>query len=323
MLLITGGAGVMGQKLVRALALTYSHHKIRVLCLPGDAAADRLKNDAVEIVYGDITRPETLVSALKGVETVYHLAAVILAPGHPEIFLRVNVEGTRNLLEASMVAGVVHFIYVSSVSVLYPSLNAYARSKLAAEELVKNSGLPRFTIVRPALAYEDGGSAEFMHFVDYLRRGKVIFLPAGGEAKKNPVHIEDLVQGFLALLDNPRVDGKIYHFAGGEIVTLRQMAESLLLYMGKPKVVLSVPIWACRLGVAAMGVWTRLSGKPHLFTAQSLSGLLEDAVPNLHEAREDLGYRPRSFSQGLEELHSLRNCLNPRASVIASRTLAP
>jgi hypothetical protein len=60
-----------------------------------------------------------------------------------------------------------------------------------------------------------------------------------------------------------------------------------------------------------MGAWARLSGTPNLFTLQTLTGLIQDAAPDIREARADLGYRPRPFSEGLAGLHSLRGCLSP------------
>lgn len=307
--LVTGGAGVMGGRL--ALALAARGDRTRVLCLPGDPAAPVLEARGLAITYGDVTRRETLVPALLGVKTVFHLAAVVLSPDRPEVFRRVNVDGTRNLLETAEAAGASHFIFVSSVSVLYPWSNAYALSKRSGEELVKRARLPHYTIVRPSLAYEDGGSAEFMQFVEHLRRHPVVLLPGGGRARKNPVHVEDLVQGFMALPGNPAAYGKTYHFAGGEVLTLRSLAETLLTHMGRPKPILGVPVWACRLALPVVSLWARLTGRPNPFTRQTLTGLIQDAVPDRGEAGRDLGYNPRPFSQGVSSLASLRRLSAP------------
>jgi nucleoside-diphosphate-sugar epimerase len=306
LVLITGGAGNMGRKL--ALALAEQGHRVRALCLPDDPGLLDLIGGPVELMSGDITRKETLGPVLQGVDTVFHLAAVLLAPGRPEVFRTVNAEGTRNLAEAAVSAGVRHFIYVSSISVAYPSSNAYARSKLLGEEYVKRSGLP-FTIVRPSLAYQEGGAIEFMRFVAHLKKGPVVFLPGGGRARKSPVHIADLVAGFAALSGNPLALGKTYVFSGGEILTLREMAVRLLAHMDRPKPVIGVPGWLCLPGIALLSVWSKLTGRENPFTYQTYTGLMQDAAPESDAARADLGYRPRSFRKGLETLESLRGCL--------------
>lgn len=306
MVVVTGGAGNMGRRL--ALALAERGFRVRAICLAGDAAAERLGREGIEIAYADITRKESLPAALEGAETVFHLAAVLISPGRPEVFPAVNAEGTRNLAAACEAAGVGHFIYVSSISVMYPGPNAYARSKLQGEEWVKSSRL-RYTIVRPSLAYEDGGAIEFMRFVRHLRRGPIVLLPEGGTALKNPVHIHDLVEGFLALPGNPKAFGKTYVFTGGEALSLREMAFSLLAHMGRPKPVIGVPAWICLPAAAVLGAMARITGRDLGFDYQTYTGLVRDAAPSCREAREDLGYRPRPFRQGVETLGALKGCL--------------
>lgn len=301
----------MGRRLARALA--ERGNGVRVLCLPGDPAAAGLASDPdfsdrLSVAYGDITRPETLAPALLGVGTVFHLAAVLLSPGRPEIFQAVNADGTRNVVAAAAAAGVRHFIYVSSISVEYPMSNAYARSKLEGERRVKESGIP-YTIVRPSLAYGNGGALEFMAFVRYLMKGPIVFLPLGGRSRKSPVHIEDLVSGFLALPGKPEALGRTYVFSGGDAVTLREMATLLLAHMGRPKPVIGVPAWACLAGVACFWIVGKAFGVRTTLTYQSYTGLVQDAAPAHGEAREDLGYRPRSFREGLATLDSLRGAL--------------
>lgn len=299
----------MGRKLCHALSA--GGRKTRVLCLPGDPAAEALQAGGLEVFFGDVTRFETLAPALDGIEVVFHMAALLLSPLRPQAFDEVNAEGTRNIVRAAEAAAVDHFILVSSVSVLYPWSNDYARSKRRAEELVRASRLPHVTVVRPSLAYEDGGSAEFMRFVDHLRRFPAVFLPSGGHARKSPVHVDDLVAGFLALPGNRLAYGKTYHFTGGEVLTLREMAWALLAHMGRPKPVLGFPLWLGHLLVAIAWIASRLSRRPHVLTRQSLTGLVQDAAPVDPAPAADLGYSPRTFREGIASLHSLRRCLAP------------
>ena len=307
----------MGRRLAAGLAARGD--RVRVLCLPGDAGAESLRALGVEIVHGDITRPETLPPALVGAAVVFHLAAVLLAPGNPGSFQTVNADGTANLVRAAEGAGASHFIYVSSISVAYPRGNAYARSKLQGETWVKAGRIP-YTIVRPTLAYEDGGAAEFMAFVAHLRRGAVVPLPQGGRARKNPVHVDDLAAGFLALPGNPAAFGKTYVFSGGGPVSLREMAQAVLAHMHKPKPIISVPAWICLLAVGAAWLGGKIARRPPAFTWQTYTGLIQDADFPCAEARADLGYRPRTFREGLATLASLRGgAANPPGALADMR----
>jgi NADH dehydrogenase len=293
----------MGRRLAAALAEGGS--QVRVLCLPGENGAG---TGSIQTAFGDITDKASLAPALKGVETVFHLAAVLLAPGHEEIFQAVNAEGTGNLVSEAEAAGVRHFIYVSSISVEYPRSNAYARSKAQGEERVRASRLA-FTIVRPTLAYEDGGALEFMALVAHARRGPMVLLPAGGRALKSPVHIGDLVKGFLALPGNPKALGKTYVFSGGDALSLREMTRLLLLHMGRAKPIIGVPAWICLLGAGILWLVCKATGMKNAFTYQTYTGLVQDAAPSHRAAADDLGYRPRPFREGLATLESLRDCL--------------
>src|SRR5919199_3270174 len=107
MILVTGGAGVMGSRLVRGLV--EKGERVRVLDRPGT----RLDGVDVDLRHGDVTDPSTLRGVFDGVKTVYHLAAVLIAYD-PRVFQKVNVEGTRNVVNEAIHAGVEHFILVSS-----------------------------------------------------------------------------------------------------------------------------------------------------------------------------------------------------------------
>lgn len=296
----------MGLRLTRKLVA--QGHPVRALCLPGDAAAAKARALGAEAAFGDITDPASMGRALEGVRIVFHLAAVLLSPGRPEVFRQVNAEGTRNLIAAAEKAGVSHFIYVSSISVAYPRGNAYARSKAQGEAYLKASRLA-WTIVRPTLAYEDSGAAEFMAFLAHLEKGRSVWLPRGGRARKNPVHVEDLAAGFAALAGNVITFGKTYVFSGGEALSLREMAELLLAHMGRPKPVRSLPAWLCLAAVGAAWIASRATRRPPFFTWQTYTGLVQDAdfAPDL--ARADLGYAPRPFRAGVSALASLRGRL--------------
>jgi len=288
-ILVTGGAGEIGSRLVRRLV--EDGHHVRALVLPGDPGRARLED--CEIAEGDVTRPETLGPALAGIHTVYHLAAVLLVE-EPELFVRVNIEGTRNLVLAARDAGVEHFIHVSSASAVYPRSTPYSRSKRVGERIVRSSGLT-WTIVRPTLVYERGGGLEFRTFAEYVARFPVVPLVGDGRARKNPVHADDLVHGLLAICGNPVTHSKLYNLCGGEVLSVRELAELVLARRGRRRPVIPVPLPLCRIAAALYG---RLGGRAMLMR-HTLAGLTQDADLDSRSAVRDLGYNPRGIRQGL------------------------
>src|SRR5262249_12536605 len=216
----------------------------------------------------------------------------------PDVFQRVNAEGTKNLVEASIRAGAQHFVLCSSISVTYPWTTPYNASKREAERIVREQRAMHWTIVRPTLAYNEHGGEEYRTFVDFLKRWPIGIFVGRGQARKNPVHVDDLMRGFLAIPGNPKTYGKIYPFCGAEPITLWEMGQLALAQEGIAKRFVPVPVWLFRLAATVMGATMRRAP----FTAHAIAGLPQDAVPDWSEARADLGYQPVGFRDGLARL---------------------
>ncbi len=279
----------MGRRLVRGLV--EQGHRVRVLDRPGT----RLDGEDAELLHGDVTDPASLAGAFDGVDTVFHLAAILIAYD-PQAFERVNVGGTRNVLQAAQAAGVKHFIMVSSASVVYPKTTVYSRSKRECERIVREQRGMQWTIVRPTLAYNEHGGEEFRMFLDYLRKYPVVPFIGRGRALKNPVHVDDLMRGFLAVVGNPVAYGKTYNFSGGEDISIRDLARLMLRHQGVSKPFLSLPVGLC---TAIAGVLEGRMARPPL-TWNVIAGITQDANLDNSDARRDLGYAPIGVHEGLQ-----------------------
>jgi len=284
----------MGSRLVRGLL--GKGHKVRALVLPDDPLVSRLEGVDCQVFEGDITDYESLVGAFDGVETVYHLAAVILARD-PAVFASVNIEGTRNMLKGANEAGVRHFVYVSSASVVYPETTAYSRSKRECERWVRSYKSMKYTIVRPTLCYSEDGGLEFDLFWDYLKKFPLVVPFVGwGGALKNPVHVDDLVDGLIALAGCEKAYDKTYNFCGGEEISIGDLARLMLQYSGKRKIILPVPAPVCK---AAALVLEKVMKNPPL-TWNAVAGVTQDANLDRSEAERDLGYKPIGVREGFK-----------------------
>ena len=292
MILVTGGAGVLGSRLV--LGLRARGESVRVVTLPGDPGAARLAEAGCEIAFADVSDAASLAGAFDGADTVFHLAGVIIA-SDPEVYRRVNVGGVRNAVDGALAAGARHFVYVSSAAALHPDGSAYARSKADGERIVRGARGVRHTIVRPTLIYDRGGGQEIMLFLAALRRFPVVPFVGRGRALKSPVHADDVVRGLVAIAGNEVAYGKTYAFSGGEAITIRELGELLLAAHGERRPFLTIPVPLCRLLAAAL---ERVMEDPPL-TRYGISRIVEDAALDHSAARADLGYDPIGVREGL------------------------
>lgn len=288
--LVTGGAGVMGRRLCRGL--NDRGFDMVVLDRPGT----RIEGMDVDLRHGDISDRRSLEGLFDGVGTVYHLAAVLL-PEDPSLFERVNVEGTRNVMEAALAAGVRHFVHVSSASVVYPNATRYSLSKREGERIVMSQDRMQWTIIRPTLVYDENGGIEFVKYLEYLKRFPVVPFIGRGRALKNPVHTQDIMEGLIAIAGNPRTFGKVYAFSGGEPISIWELSKLMLRHQGISKPFLPIPVWACRALAWALA---RFMKSPPL-TWQMIAGITQDANLDHTNASEDFGYEPMGVHEGLQK----------------------
>jgi NADH dehydrogenase len=293
-ILVTGGSGALGSVLVKAFI--DKGNTVRVLALPGDVGAEGLAALGVEVRAGDVADAASVAGAAEGCDTVYHLAAVIIA-WDDRVYERVNVGGTANVVEEARRAGVRHLVHVSSASVVYPRSTPYSRSKQAAERIVRESGLA-WTIVRPTLVYGKRGGQEFDDYLAYLRRFAVVPFVGNGAARKRPVYVDDVVSGLAAIAGRERTRGAVYNLSGGESISMRDFSRLCLRLMGMGgKPILHLPVWLCRALALCMGV---VQEHPAL-RWPVIAGVTQDADLDPQGAMDDLGYRPARVSEKLQE----------------------
>jgi NADH dehydrogenase len=297
-ILVSGGTGVVGSRLVRGL--TASGHKVRALTLPNDPFVSRLAHVDCEVVYGDITDADSLKGVFNNIETVYHLAAIIIAHD-PEHFKTININGTKNMLEGGASAGARHFIFISSASVTYPKTTAYSLSKRECERMIIQQDAMQYTIIRPTLVYEKDGGQEFMMFLDYLVKYPVVPFIGRGRAMKNPVDVDDLMKGLLNVAGNSECFGKTYNFSGGEAISIRDLASLMLAHRGQRKLFVPVPVWICKAIAAVMGA---IMKRP-LLTWSTIAGITQDANLDHSSATADIGYNPIGIREGLKKYFPL------------------
>lgn len=293
MILVTGGTGYVGSRLVRKLI--EQGREVRLLARDV-AAARRQFPDDVAFARGDVTEPEALSAALAGVDTVIHLVAVIRERGDVT-FERINYRGTVNVVDAAKVAGVRRHVQMSALGALPDPAFPYHDAKYRAEQYVKASGLA-WTIFRPSIIFGPGDQF-FSTLAGLAKLPAPFILPDGGTARFQPVWLGDVVDAFIRALDDPAAIGQTYELGGPEIMSYKEMVGVLMDVTGKHRPMLSLP--AGMLKPAAFA-FDKLLPKPPVTPEQLKMLRLTNSSANSATATLT-GHPPKPLREGLEYLN--------------------
>ena len=293
MILVTGGTGYVGSRLVQKLV--EQGREVRLLVRDSTEGKRKFPN-GVEFAQGDVTAPETLLVALAGVETVIHLVAIIRERGGLT-FEQVNYQGTVNVVDAEKEAGVRRHIQMSALGVLRDPNFPYHDTKYRAEQYVKASGLG-WTIFRPSIIFGPGD--QFFSTLAGLAKWPAPFvLPDGGTAQFQPVWLWDVVDAFIATLDDPATIGRTYELGGPEVLSYKEMVRILMDVTGKHRPMLPLP--AALLKPAAF-LFDKALPKPPV-TPEQLKMLRLDNSSKDSATATLIGRPPKSLREGLEYLN--------------------
>ena len=281
--LVTGGTGFVGSHLLEHLlrrgdtvrALVRSPEKARGLGLEG-----------IEWVRGDLDDLPALTRATQGVDVVYHVAGLVAARDEAE-FHRVNVEGTRRLLEAASPFGP-RFVLVSSLAAGGPSVpgrpltgaepprpvSAYGRSKLGAEAVVQGGTLP-WTILRPPAVY--GPRDREMYRV--FRSAQLGIAPVLGTGLQelSLVYGPDLAEAIIAAGTSSQTPGGIFYAAHPDVTTSERLVRRVAGQMGRGVRVLRIPEAVGRGALQVTGALARLADKATILNADKANELFQAA----------------------------------------------
>lgn len=269
------------------------------------------------------------VEDLTDIDAIIHCAAYVNQWGQREDFMRVTVEGTRQLLEVARQAGVKRFVHMGTEAALfagqpmvsidesypYPARHKYlySESKALAEQLVLAANIPgEFETIslRPRLVWGPGDKTVLPEVIAMIQRGAFLWMD-GGRHRTNTVHITNLVYATELALTRG-AGGRAYFITDDEITTFRAFLTALVATRGVTAPNKSMPGAIARgLSVIVEGVWAllRLRKEPPLtrFAAAIMSS---ECTIRIDRAKDDLGYRPRlSIAQGLEDLRAAAVCL--------------
>jgi NADH dehydrogenase len=238
-ILVTGGTGFVGPRVVHALRGRDLPVRA-VVRNPSGRSATTLAAWGAELVPGDMTGAESLRRAVDGCEVVVHLVAI--RQGREEDFRRVMEQGTRDLVTAAQGAGVKRFVLMSALgtSAETQDLVPYYHAKWEQEQTVQGSGLEH-VIFRPSFVFaRDGGILPT--FRRLARLAPVTPIIGSGRQQIQPIWIEDVAAYFAQAVDKPEAANRIFELGGPDAVTWNEFWERLKRVLGQRRPSLHVPV---------------------------------------------------------------------------------
>ncbi|HFD80522.1 MAG TPA: NAD(P)-dependent oxidoreductase [Gammaproteobacteria bacterium] len=244
---ITGGTGFIGSRLaIESRARGHTVHLLGQTNTPAEEENRRLlERHGITTTLGSVLEKDKLVELARGCDVVFHLAAAQHEANVPdEHFYKVNVEGTRNMLEASLEGGVKRFVHGSTIGVYGSAMegeideetalrpnNIYGVTKREGEQLALSfdEKLP-VSVVRISETYGPGDRRLLKLFKAIQKN--VFFVIGKGENKHQLIYVDDLIEGMYLAATTPAAVGQVFVLAGPEVLSTRQMVDTVAECLG-------------------------------------------------------------------------------------------
>jgi len=310
---VTGASGHVGANLVRALLMRGD--RVRALVHLDTAPLCGLD---VELVAGDVCDISSLRAAFTGADVVFHLAAhIAISAGQTSLLDRVNVLGTRNVVDACLdrrVHRLVHFSSIHALSGAPPgcftdeaaplvetdACSCYDGSKAEGERCVLSgihAGLDAVIVAPTAVVGPfDYRPSYFGRVLLRLAAGRLPVLVRGGF---DWVDARDVAQGAIAAAHRAEMGAK--YVLSGHWLTLMQVAGLACGSSAAPRLLAEVPLWLARACAPAGEALARLLRREPLFTGYAVSALGQHRFVSHEKASRELGYTPRPFEQTVRD----------------------
>ncbi len=301
MILITGGTGRLGKYISPTLS---RQKKLRLMTQFDERGANIMKADLFD--------KDSLMKACRGIDTVIHLAATLDYTLPAKEVIRINYDGTKNILDAASASGVSKFVLASSTSVYgwknknpiteNSKLNAkepYGVSKKKAEYAVRKSGIG-YTILRPTVLYGKGFDAGFGTIAKLVKSGKMKIL-GNGKNRIHFTHAKDCAQAFcLAATKKPF--NCAFNVAGPDVITQNEAFGMIARYYGvelpKEHVNKRLALFAAEIDYAL----SKLRREKPKILPEYVKVIASDRYFDTSKAETVLGYKPAiGYEKGLKD----------------------
>jgi nucleoside-diphosphate-sugar epimerase len=299
--LVTGGCGAIGSRLVGRLVA--AGHGVRIL--DRTAATAQLRD--VEVITADLGDRAAVARATRDVEIVFHLAAVVhVTDPTPQLLERyesVNVDGTRNVVEAARSARVGRVVFFSTINVYGPTREGethdegsplvpdsrYAQTKAIAERVTLET-VPG-VVLRLAAVYGPGMKGNYLRLLRALQRRRFV-LVGTGRNRRTLVHVDDVCAAALLVASHRDALGRVYNVTDGAIHSVREIVLAICAAIDRHPPRFRLPVGPVRAAAWLVDRAWRLAGRTPPVGPDAIGKLLEDVAVSGQRITRELGYAP-------------------------------
>jgi nucleoside-diphosphate-sugar epimerase len=300
--LVTGAAGFIGGSLVRRLVS--EGHDVRGII---HHTQPTYVDTRVEYISGDITDPSFLQPAMDKIDVVFHCAAVVKDYGPMDVFERINVEGTKNLIAASEASCVKTFIFLSHIA--YESgknKGNYHTTKAKGEQLL----MAKYThdhfpvvIIRPGNVYGPGATTWVLRPLQAIQKNRIALIDKGTGIFLH-TYIENLLDALVAAMQEPRAVGNTIDITDGDnTTTWADYLNAIAKMTGKPPITRNMSKRTALAVSKLMMVGYRLFKFEPWVTSVAVEIFTNQNTVSLKNAEDVLGYQPKvKYAEGLHHV---------------------
>jgi dihydroflavonol-4-reductase len=304
--LITGATGFLGRKLVPEVLLR--GHEVVVLARETSNTEGLPKE--IEIRLANLIDAKTIEPIVQDIDVVIHLAAYFdFYPSDEELMFEVNVEGTKNLMNACVGTRIERFIYCSSTETIGPvrfppgtedtELRpnfSYGQSKIMAEQAIRkitsDTGLPH-VIIRPTGIMGEGDLYIMYEVARELNEGKVFALPRNLDARFMYTHVDDVVSGFIAALEPKSALNQTIILCPDDAMTWGEFVEVMITKLGVNPPRLRVPAIVAKSGMGILSPVKNRKKMTFFWHSKSVDMMMVERVYSNEKAKRLLNWTPK------------------------------
>jgi nucleoside-diphosphate-sugar epimerase len=302
---VTGASGFSGSYLCKALL--EKKYNVKAL-VRKNSNRENLENLDIQFIEANLADPDSIKGKIKDTDIVFHIAALYRQEGvSKDMFTKVNLEGTRIMLNESITSGVKRFVHCSTVGVQgeisnppatenapYKPGDHYQVSKMEGEKLALsyfNEGKIDGVVVRPVGIYGPGDT-RFLKLFKHIYKGNFKMI-GKGNVLYHLTFIEDLVQGIILAGETPTASRQIYTIGGNEYLPLTDLANMIAQILDKPISKIHIPLWPAYTAAFLCEMICRPLGIEPPIYRRRLDFFTKDRAFDISKARNELGYNPK------------------------------
>ena len=308
--LVTGATGFVGRALVDRLLK--ERWRVAALVRRG-SNFEGLKRKGVKLFFGDVSNPDSVKGAVKGVDIIVNSAAALPYHNLPDKkYWEANVYGVKNVIQAAKISGIKRLVHISTVGIYGATSRrgasersktelsgVYSRTKFEGEKIVWKyikEGFPA-TIIRPTIAYGPGDIRPgFLNLFVFIKKG--MFVPVGkGDNFFHTIYVGNLVDALMLAATKDAAIGEDFIIGDDPCPTMKELVEVIAKVQGKRLPNFYLPRWIA----FASGIFfdfINKAGLPVPLTTKRVKFITENKKFKINKAKKVLGYKPRV---GLEQ----------------------